>query len=519
MKFAEEYKEVFILKSHTRWIKRGRIILDRSSVNYDVNRVNKFICSIILLFTVLLSAQAFIARGLNYGIIVTACTGLASLIAWIAFSLHKKSKIPAAAAAVIIPLCPAILALILSFLENGGISLKLFMIFVFSVCASGLYFKKDYVIYNGAILNILLILIAAVAPDILMDGEFTLKEFVTRTVLVDASALVIYFLTRWGSEYLDAAVKVLDKLQETMKKVENTVNVLTSGIAKSDSELENISSSSANITSAMGEISKGVQSEADSISKIVGDVGTANKNLQELQALSRNIRTISSEVSGVVSKNSDDMEVMRNQINTIGSVVEEALNTVNELDSVMNSINEAITAITEIAGRTNMLALNAAIESARAGEHGKGFAVVAEEVRKLAEQSGSTAKNINNTILAAREKSKMALEKVQEGSAAVKTGNKVVDEVNTGFRQINESFNTMDSHIEKENKMIEGINTLYSNIQSNLDSMAAIVEEHASAGEEILATTENQNGNITEIAKISKEIASISRELSMVLEK
>lgn len=494
-------------------------MLDGLTVNYDVNRVNKFIFSIILLFTILLSAQAFVSKGFVYGIIVTACTGLASLIAWMMSILYKRSKIPTAVAGVIIPVCPVITASIVLFLENGGMSVKFFMIIIFSVCTSGLYFKKDYVIYNGIILNIILIIIAAIAPDILLDGGFTLKEFITRVVLVDASAVVIYFLTRWGSEYLEAAVEVLDKLHDTMKKVENTVNVLTSSITKSDSELENISSSSGNITSAMGEISKGVQSEADSITKIVGDVETANKNLQELQTLSQNIRNISSEVSGVTNKNSDDMAVMRNQINTIESVVEEALDTVNELDNAMSSINEAISAITEIAERTNMLALNAAIESARAGEHGKGFAVVAEEVRKLAEQSGSTAKNVNNTILSAREKSKMALKKVQEGSAAVKTGNKVVDEVNTGFRQINESFNTMGSNIAREYQMIEGINTLYSNIQSNLDSMAAIVEEHASAGEEILAVTENQNSNITEISKVSKEIASISKELSMVLER
>lgn len=45
-----------------------------------------------------------------------------------------------------------------------------------------------------------------------------------------------------------------------------------------------------------------------------------------------------------------------------------------------------------------LLSINAGIEAARAGEAGKGFAVVADNVRKLADDTGSSAKNISKLM-------------------------------------------------------------------------------------------------------------------------
>ncbi|WP_409565808.1 methyl-accepting chemotaxis protein, partial [Methylobacterium sp. J-077] len=52
----------------------------------------------------------------------------------------------------------------------------------------------------------------------------------------------------------------------------------------------------------------------------------------------------------------------------------------------LQTIDQQLTSVEEIARRADLLALNAAVEAARAGADGRGFALVAFEVRKLAER-------------------------------------------------------------------------------------------------------------------------------------
>jgi methyl-accepting chemotaxis protein len=73
---------------------------------------------------------------------------------------------------------------------------------------------------------------------------------------------------------------------------------------------------------------------------------------------------------------------------------------VRGLAETAGRIERVVALIGDIAQRTNMLSLNTTIEAQRAGEAGRGFAVVAHEVKRLAQQTADSAREITADVAA-----------------------------------------------------------------------------------------------------------------------
>ena len=119
--------------------------------------------------------------------------------------------------------------------------------------------------------------------------------------------------------------------------------------------------------------------------------------------------------------------------------VQQSSNTIQELNQAIAKIGDITDVIREIADQTNLLALNAAIEAARAGEAGRGFAVVADEVRKLAERTALSTKDIASNVTEIRHVTDQAVSSMAEAVAEVETGITLIRESGEGLSQITSS--------------------------------------------------------------------------------
>ena len=118
----------------------------------------------------------------------------------------------------------------------------------------------------------------------------------------------------------------------------------------------------------------------------------------------------------------------------------EGISAVSQQSEMISSIVQTIRGIAE---QTNLLALNAAIEAARAGEQGRGFAVVADEVRSLAARTAQATVEIVEVVKRNHELAQDAVDnmqssqhKVEQGVALVNQAGQVIEEIQSGARQV-----------------------------------------------------------------------------------
>ena len=167
---------------------------------------------------------------------------------------------------------------------------------------------------------------------------------------------------------------------------------------------------------------------------------------------------------------------------TIEQTVSHAAENVHVLGERSDNIGAIVAVIRGIAEQTNLLALNAAIEAARAGEQGRGFAVVADEVRKLAEKTGSATEEIGQLIGGIQAQVRDTVVSMNESREHVQAGVARAEKAGRALAEILES-------IQDVSGMMARITTLSGEQQEVVGDIVGRAERIAGSIDDMLGQT------------------------------
>lgn len=305
----------------------------------------------------------------------------------------------------------------------------------------------------------------------------------------------------------------IDNLNQLMSDINDSSNRIAASAEQQLVKSDQMTGTTEQVAFAISQMAEGVHDQASQIDNASKLMNQVRNSAEQMGHKSDTINKSAKTGQENAKKGLDTIKKVVGSMEGIKKSAGITSESINVLTERSEEIARTLNVITDIAGQTNLLALNAAIEAARAGDAGRGFAVVAEEIRKLAEDSRTSAGDIEKVIKAVAKDISQAGKAIESMDLSVKSGYEASSDAELVFKEIDASVIETLQLSEEVQKATELQKKSIDETVINIEKIVTVSEETSSGTEEIATSSKDLSNGMQEFNSSSKGLAEIANQL------
>ncbi len=322
---------------------------------YDINRIHKAVSIVLALVVGIMGVQRTIRlgfKGIPLLLICILCTTI--LISFL--NLYKGKDL----------LKKWIVGIILLFFisllfVSNGYSLQHHYLILIALAVTVLYFDSKFFAQYFALVISWIILLYFLIPEALLGEDISLMAYIPIVITLVMAFIILYLLTKWGEEALNAAQKreneVRAELDQLLKHLESEIVNIDEDVQLSTQNISLITESNKGLLATSESVTTAVGEQAQHMTAINLQMTSSLSEIDLLQENSKKIITSSEDNTMALATGLQELKNVQEKVTSITNSAQLSVTTVNALNNKINEVNMLLSSIEQIASQTNLLAL------------------------------------------------------------------------------------------------------------------------------------------------------------------
>ncbi|WP_248405063.1 methyl-accepting chemotaxis protein [Butyrivibrio fibrisolvens] len=313
-------------------------------------------------------------------------------------------------------------------------------------------------------------------------------------------------------------VRSADGLKNKLNEVISATLALSGEVTKSGDSLstsaQTASHVSTQVAEAVGDISKGAVSQAESVETSASNTNEMGDSIDEIGVSVEDLSSATTQMLTAAKRTVEALDGLMEQNKTVMASMLDIDAQIKATNNAVKKIADASHSITEISSQTNLLSLNASIEAARAGDYGKGFGVVANEIGLLAQQSSTAATTINEIVEDLVTDSTKSMEIIEELNAAFNEQSSQLTSTKSDMDGVVTGVNSVEQNTQTISDKVNMLNSSKAQLIDLIAELSAISQQNAASTEETNASMEELNATFALISNSASDLKDLADSLN-----